>query len=162
MKQIAVIFVGNKLMQDEGIGPAAYVMLKERYIVPDNVQLFEVGCMSLDMIPLVEKCDVIITVDAVDGTDEEPGTIFTFSPEDMARHSGAMASLHDLKLVDLFDAATLLGYEAEGLCLGMQVYCMEPPEYVLELSEPCAEKLPLLVDIIVGELRRYGVDCQER
>ena len=78
------------------------------------------GCLSLNMIERVRQYDVIITVDAVDGTDADPGTVFRFEPDAMARHSGATASLHDLKLVDLFDAAALLGYEAEGLCLGMQ------------------------------------------
>ncbi len=120
-RTIAVFCVGNKLMLDDGVGPAVYEELLKRYDIPDNVTLFDLGCLTLNMIERVREYDVIITVDAVDGTDAEPGTVFRFAPDAMARHSGATASLHDLKLVDLFDAATLLGYEAEGLCLGMQV-----------------------------------------
>lgn len=161
-KRIAVICVGNKLMLDEGIGPAVYEELTSRYVIPEQVQLFDAGCMSLDMLPLVRDCDTIITVDAVDSTGEEPGTVFRFSPDAMARHSGAMASLHDLKLVDLFDAAALLGYEAEGLCLGMQVENMSPAEYTIGLTPKVDAQLPLLVETVVAELYRRGAVLEEK
>ena len=117
----AVFFVGNRLMLDDGVGPAAYDEILAGYDIPENVTLVDVGCMSLDMLPYVERCDLILTVDAVDGTGDAPGTVYRFEPDAMARHFGPEASLHDLKLVDLFDAASLMGYEAEGFCLGMQV-----------------------------------------
>ena len=46
--QVVIFFVGNRLMLDEGVGPAAYDVLNENYVIPDNVQLFDVGCMSMD------------------------------------------------------------------------------------------------------------------
>ena len=155
-RSAAVFFVGNKLMLDEGVGPAAYEALRERYDVPGNVALFDVGCMSMDMLPYVRDCDVVLTVDAVDGTGEEPGTVFRFPPDAMARAAGARASLHDLKLADLFDAAALLGYEAEGYCLGMQVENMSPAEYVVGLTPKVHAALPLLVEAVAAELARRG------
>ncbi len=80
----------------------------------------------------------------------------------MAGASGAQASLHDLKLVDLFDAATLLGYEAEGVCFGMLVKDADPPEYDMELTEECREKLPLLVESVEAELYRHGIPLVKR
>ena len=139
-------------MRDDGIGVHAYERLIETYLIPDELDVREVGCMSLDLIPLVGRCDVVITVDAVDGTGHPAGTVFRFSPEDMARHSGANASLHDLKLVDLFDAAALLGYGAEGVCFGMQVEDKDPLEYDLTLSPACEAALPLLVESVEAEL----------
>lgn len=156
LKRIAVFFVGNKLMLDDGVGPAAYEEMLERFDIPENVELFDLGCLSLSMIDTVQKYDVIITVDAVDGSDAEPGTILRFQPDAMARHSGAMASLHDLKLIDLFDAATLLGYESEGLCLGMQVENASPATATIGLTPPVFDALPLLVDVVAGELARLG------
>ena len=161
-RKAAVFCVGNRLMLDEGIGPAVYDVLKRDYVVPDNVQLFDVGCMSLDMLPYVESCDVILTVDAVDGTDDAPGTVYRFPPDAMARHTGAMASLHDLKLVDLFDSASLLGYEAEGYCLGMRVENMSPSEYTVDLTPRVKAALPLLVETVVAELSRRGFPLVKR
>lgn len=159
----AVVFcVGNRLMLDEGIGPAVYDEIMARYELPDNVQFFDVGCMSLDMLDYVRTCDVVLTVDAVDGTGDEPGTVYRFPPDAMARHTGAMQSLHDLKLVDLFDAASLLGYEAEGFCLGMQVDNMSPKEYTVGLTPKVYAALPLLVDAVVAELARRGFELRPR
>ena len=62
----AVFFVGNRLMLDDGVGPAAYDEILAGYDIPENVTLVDVGCMSLDMLPYVERCDLILTVDAVD------------------------------------------------------------------------------------------------
>ena len=80
----------------------------------------------------------------------------------MARHSGATASLHDLKLVDLFDAAALLGYEAEGLCLGMQVEHPSPAVVTVGLTPKVDAALPLLVETVAGELARLGSPLRAR
>ena len=161
-RSIAVFCVGNKLMLDDGVGPAVYEELLKRYEIPDNVELFDLGCLTLNMIERVREYDVIITVDAVDGTDAEPGTVFRFEPDAMARHTGANASLHDLKLVDLFDAATLLGYEAEGLCLGMQVENPSPAMVTVGLTPKVDAALPLLVETVAGELARLGSPLHAR
>lgn len=161
-RSIAVFCVGNKLMLDDGVGPAVYEELLERYEIPDNVELFDLGCLTLNMIERVREYDVIITVDAVDGTGAEPGTVFRFEPDAMARHTGANASLHDLKLVDLFDAATLLGYEAQGLCLGMQVENPSPAMVTVGLTPKVDAALPLLVETVAGELARLGSPLRPR
>lgn len=161
-KQAVVFCVGNRLMLDEGVGPAVYDAVMEDYELPDNVRFFDVGCMSLDMLDYVRTCDVVLTVDAVDGTGDEPGTVYRFPPDAMARHAGAMQSLHDLKLVDLFDAASLLGYEAEGFCLGMQVDNMSPEEYTVGLTPRVYAALPLLVETVVAELAHRGFELRKK
>lgn len=158
----AVFFVGNRLMLDDGVAPAAYDEIVAQYDIPENVELFDVGCMSLNMLPQVERCDVILTVDAVDGTGDAPGTVYRFEPDAMARHSGPEASLHDLKLVDLFDAAGLMGYTAEGFCLGMQVGNPSPAEFTVGLTPECDAALPLLVETVVAELHRRGFPLQKK
>ena len=151
----AVFCVGNKLMLDDGIGPAVYDALLAGYEIPENVEVLDVGCMSMDMLHYVNDCDFVLAIDAVDGTGEPAGTIVRFHPDDMAR-GGMRTSLHELKLADLFDAALLLGYEAEGLCLGMQVLNMDPASFQIGLTEPVAAGLPLLVETCVAELAQRG------
>lgn len=157
-----VFFVGNRLMLDDGVGPAAYDAVLAAYDIPENVTLLDVGCMSLDMLPYVERFDVVLTVDAVDGTGDAPGTVYRFEPDAMARHAGPEASLHDLKLVDLFDAAALMGYEAEGYCLGMQVGNPSPSQFAVGLTPECEAALPLLVETVVAELHRRGFPLQKK
>lgn len=158
---IAVFCVGNRLMLDDGVGPAVYDEL-QAYELPANVELLDVGCMSLAMVGYVERCDYLITVDAIDGTGEPAGTVFEFAPEDMARHTGAMASLHDLKLVDLFDAAELMGYAAQGRCFGMQVDNRTPEVVTVGLTPAVYDNLSLLVDTVLADLVRHGVEVRYR
>lgn len=159
---IAVLCVGNRLMLDEGVGPAVYDELVRAYELPDSVMLRDVGCMGLDMLELVNACDYLVTVDALDGTGQPPGTVLEFAPEDVARHSGAMASLHECKLIDLFDAAALLGYEAEGRCFGMQVENMSPAELTVGLTPAVYEALPRLVETVLACLVGRGVPVRVR
>ena len=60
------------------------------------------------------------------------------------------------RLVDLFDAAVLLGYESEGICLGMQVENTEPELLTEDLTPRVRAALPLLVETLAAELARLG------
>jgi hydrogenase maturation protease len=118
--------------------------------------------MTLDMIGKVEAYDLMISVDAIEGTGEPAGTIFRYTPDDVARRGTPMGSLHELKLADLFDAAGLLGYSCEGLCLGMQVENASPSEFVVGLTPVVLERLPYLVDSVLAELVNRGCEVCER
>lgn len=160
--RIAVFFVGNRLMLDDGVAPAVYDYMQDTYIFPDNIDLFDVGCMSMDMISKVDDYDLIITVDAVDDTGTEPGTVFRYEPYDVARAAGARTSLHELRLADLFDAAAMLGFEAKGLCFGMQVENLEPAEFVVGLTSQVEQRVPFLAETIVAELVRNGCEITRK
>ena len=136
--KIAVFCVGNRLMLDDGIGPAVYDELVEHYEIPEGVDLYDLGCMTMKLLNKVDEYDFIITVDAVDGTDSEPGTVFRYKPE------------------DIFDAAQLLGYSCDGICYGMQIENMSPAELVEGLTPKVYERLPFLVETVVAELDRQG------
>ena len=154
--RIAVFCVGNLLMLDDGVGPAVYREL-QAYDLGEGVDLFDVGCMSMELVSVVDRYDVIVTVDAVDDAGQEPGTIFRYAPEDMAKRAFGTQSLHDLRLSDLFDAASLLGYEAEGVCYGMQVENASPAEATIGLTPKVYAKLADLVDCVLAELVHRGV-----
>ena len=115
--------VNGKLLE---CGQLISCQTRERFDIPDGVELFDLGVLTMDMITYIDTCDVVITVDAMEYSGEEPGTVLRGTPQELARAQGAAMSLHDLRLADLFDAAVLLGYESEGICLGMQVENTEP------------------------------------
>ncbi len=153
---VAVFCVGNRLHLDDGAGPAAHDIILDRFDVPEGVEVFDLGVLTMDMINYVDKCDAIITVDAIEYSGEPAGTILRGTPQELARSLGAAISMHDLRLVDLFDAAILLGYECEGICLGVQVENTEPEILTEDLTPKVKEALPLLVETIAAELARLG------
>lgn len=156
-KQIALYCIGNKLMLDDGIGPAVYEQLQS-YTFPNNIDVFDLGCLTLDRISDVKNYDVIITVDAVEGTGQEPGTLFRYTPHDIAQRPFGTQSLHDLSLADLFVNASLLGYQCEGICLGMQVENASPPQVTIGLTPAVYAKLADLVDCVLAELVKLGCE----
>lgn len=159
--RVAVFCVGNKLMLDDGLGCAVYDELGA-YDIPGNVDLYDVGCMSMDLLSAVNDYDLIVSVDALDETGEPAGTIFRFEPDDMKSRPFGTQSLHDLQLSDLFEAAALMGYEARGVCFGMQVQNASPSEFHMGLTELVKEKLPYLVDCVLATLVEEGIPVTVR
>ena len=156
MTKIAVFCVGNRLHLDDGIGPAVYDEVLKRFDVPEEIELFDLGVLTMDMINYIDTCDVVITVDAMEHSGQPAGTVLRGTPAELAPAQGANLSLHDLRLADLFDAAILLGYEAEGVCLGMQVENAEPEMLTEDLTPAVRAALPLLVETLAAEVARWG------
>ena len=156
MTKIAVFCVGNRLHLDDGAGPAVYDAVHERFDVPESVEMFDLGVLTMDMINYLESCDAVITVDALEYSGQPAGTVLRGTPQDMAAAQGANMSLHDLRLVDLFDAAVLLGYDAEGVCIGVQVENTEPEILTEDLTPAVRAAVPLLVETLAAELARLG------
>ena len=152
--QIAVFFVGNRLHLDDGVGPVVYDEILERFDVPDNVHMFDLGVLTMDMISYIDSCDTVITVDAMEHSGTEPGTVMIGRPDELAHSQGMNMSLHDLRLVDLFDAAILLEYEAEGLCIAVQVEDTEPKYLTQDLTPRVRAAVPLLVETVAAELAK--------
>lgn len=154
--KIAVLCVGNLLMMDDGVGPIVYSELKQTYSFPSNVTLVSSGSMSLNQLNMVGEYDLIISLDAADDPGAEPGTVFRYKPDDLAHRGTPMASLHELRLADLFEAAYVLDMQAEGLCFGVQVENAEPSALIAGLTPPVAAALPLLIDSLLAELVQRG------
>ena len=152
----AILCIGNKLMLDDGVGPAVYERLKSDYLFDEDTVLFDAGCMGMAMLPIIRDYDFVLTVDAVDDTGSEPGTVFRFEPDAIAGH-GVMQSLHDLRLIDVLQASELVGYSAEGICFGMQVDNMSPSSLVVGLTPKVEAALPLLAESVAADLIRRGV-----
>ena len=157
MTKIAVFCVGNRLHLDDGVGPAVYDEVLERFDVPEEIELFDLGVLTMDMINYIDTCDAVITVDAMEHSGQPVGTVLRGTPAELAPAQGANLSLHDLRLMDLFDAAVLLDYDAEGICLGMQVENTEPEMLTEDLTPAVRAALPLLVETLAAEVARLGV-----
>ncbi|MCR5846333.1 MAG: hydrogenase maturation protease [bacterium] len=157
MKRICVICIGNILLADEGVGPAIAKRMIERYEFPENVSVEDCACMGLALLPEFEENDLLVVVDAVDGTGEPAGTVFRFSPDDIDR-SHVIHSAHDMRFSDVRDAAKMLGYEVEGICVGVQVEDISPAEFEIGLSESVESALPLAIQTVLSILLENGVE----
>ena len=154
-ERILVMGVGNPLMRDDGIGPRVIEMLRAGYTFPDNVDVVDAGTMSFMILDLLRGIDRLIILDAVRDTGEPPGTVLRMTPEEIAPNQIAH-SLHDVRLVDVLQAADLMGSSPETIAFGVQIEAIE--EWVLELSEPLEAAVPIAAGAVLEELQTMGIE----
>ena len=156
--KICVMGIGNILLMDEGVGPYVVKRLQEQYVFPSSVQVQDCATMGLALLPIFEKFDYIVTVDAVDDPELEPGTVVSFAPDDIApRAAGPVASAHEMTFADVLGAARMLNYKCEGHCVGVQVENMSPSEFYIGLSPAVEAAVPQMIETVLGMLWQLGV-----
>lgn len=159
VEKILVLGVGNILFTDEGIGVRAVEYAQERYVFPDNVTLLDGGTLGMSLMDALLDCDVAFVFDAVLGGDE-PGAIYRLTGDDLRKSVSFRDSMHQTDLVDTLIFCDLVGHRPEAVVLGM-----EPVDYHTmrpELSSRAAERLPLLVELLLTELQARGVAVTPR
>lgn len=156
-KPLALVAVGNPIAGDDGAGPEALRLLRERWGEdPDLLYLF----METDLFSLADhlhRADRFIFLDAMAG--DHPGAILRsdayqrgFAPSFHQADLGTvMRSLQSLNWVDPFPA-----WEAWGIVID------PPQEYRRGLSSPIATATLELVRQLEIRLRELGVGSSAR
>lgn len=116
--------VGNPLMRDEGVGVRVAEVLETWFRFPQGVEVVDAGTMGLGILNMFRGVDRLLVIDAVDGTGLTPGTVVRMTPEELAPNQ-VMHSLHDVRLVDVLEAAELTGCRPDAEFVGVQVARIE-------------------------------------
>lgn len=151
---ILVMGIGNPLMRDEGVGPRVAELLMAGYDFPDNVEVIDAGTMGYRILDMLRGIDHLIMIDALRDTEHPPGTVVILTPEELGENQ-VLHSLHDLRIVDVLQAASLTDKAPQTVCVGMQIDSIE--EWVLELSPACEGALPIAAAAVLDNLRALGV-----
>lgn len=157
--RVLVIGIGNPLMADEGVGVRVIEQLMAGYEFPDNVHLADAGTMGFTLIDLLRETDVLLVIDAVDGTDQPPGTVLLLSPEDAAP-STVLHSLHDTRLADVLQAASLADIHVDAHVIGVQIARIE--QWVLELTPAVEAAVPVAAGAALETLAEWGYEAKPR
>lgn len=153
-ERILVMGIGNPLVKDEGVGVRIIEEMMRTLSFPDNVTLMDAGTMGMGILHLFRECDYLLIVDAIDGTGEAPGTVVRLSPEDFAPNQ-VLHSLHDLRFVDVLQAAELMGTRPEADCVGVQVLDMNGVG--IGLTPDVEAAIPRAVDAVLTVLGERGI-----
>ena len=153
--QVLVLGVGNILLSDEGIGVRVVEEL-QKLSLPENIELFDGGTSSLDILLAEAKLKKLIVVDAL-RTTREPGTIYkgSFTAEQLDQleevfDKASKFSLHQIGLIDALIAARTLGCAPEETV----IIGIEPLEIScgLEISDKLKAQLPKIINIVLKEI----------
>jgi hydrogenase maturation protease len=154
MKTTLVLGLGNILLSDEGVGARVAQQLQALYQFPEGTRVLEGGTLALDLLPDVEDTDQLVVIDAVD-MGAAPGTVVRIQDDEVPVFLSMKVSPHQMGLADILSAARLRGRTPEKLVLwGVQPGVIDA---ALDLSQPVAAQVDLLVDNILAELGRWGI-----
>lgn len=154
--RVLVLGIGNILMMDEGIGNRIATDLQANYVFPDDVRVMDAGTMGLGMMHLFRGVEFLLVADAVNGTGHPAGTVVRVSPDDFAPNQ-VLHSLHDVRLVDVLNAARLIDIMPEADCIGVQVENMSPPELTIGLTETVEAAVPRAIAAVLYVLEERGI-----
>ena len=158
-EKILVLGVGNILQTDEGVGVRAVEYLQDRYCFPGNVRLLDGGTLGMGLMDALMGCDSVYVLDAVLGGDE-PGALYRLEGESLRKSMGFRDSMHQTDLLDTLTYCELAGTRPSAVVFGMEpAYCRTPG---VELSPVARERLPLLCDLLLRELRERGIHAAMR
>jgi hydrogenase maturation protease len=158
-ERITVMGVGNPLIKDEGVGVRVVEELMARYHFPENVTVIDAGTMGLSILNLFKECDYLLVVDAADGTGRPPGTIVRLAAEDIAANQ-ILHSLHDVRFIDVLQAAELSGHRPESDFIGVQIEDMDGVSIGLTPSVDAA--VPAAAAVVLEVLAERGVQVTVR
>ncbi|ACS79978.1 MULTISPECIES: HyaD/HybD family hydrogenase maturation endopeptidase [Maridesulfovibrio] len=152
-KKILVLGVGNILFTDEGIGVKVVNELMSQYSFSDNVEVMDGGTLGTKLMGPMMECDFLIVVDAVLGNDE-PGSVYRLTGEDLRRSLAFKDSMHQTDLLDTMVLCELCDRRPECVVIGV-----EPKDYQTmhdEVSDVTLERLPFMMEKVLEEVSAAG------
>ena len=149
MSSIAVVGIGNNLLQDDGAGIHALSHF-ERHYVGDDVTCLDAGTVGLAIMDRLSRLDGLVAVDAM-RLGNPPGTISVFEGESMDEHlRNHHGSVHELGLSDILDALRLCDdLPSRRALIGIEPECMdwgtEPTERIAAAVPQASQRIHELV-----------------
>lgn len=155
MSRLAVVGIGNLLMQDDGVGVHIIRQLEKMKCLPDEVELIDAGVNSYDMVNIFCEYDQLIIVDAMEAGGE-PGTIYRAPLEDLGlQPDDSITSLHEMHFIEAVNMIKMMGYDPKIIVLGIE------PEVIqvsMDLSECIRCQVPRLIELIQEEVAGFRGD----
>lgn len=106
---IFVLGIGNRLLSDDGAGPAVIDRLMNRAATRSGVIYQDGGTIGLALLPGIEDATAFIAVDVAE-LNAPPGTIRVFEAGAMDAQLGSgKRTVHEIALLSLLSAAALAG-----------------------------------------------------
>jgi hydrogenase maturation protease len=153
-----VLGVGNLLLSDDGVGIHTIRRLLERPELPEGVRVVDGGTAGLDLLHHLEGISHLLIIDAIENG-QPPGTLMRLEGEDVPAHLALKMSPHQIGLPDMLFAAKLRDIYPEHVV----IWGVQPAttEVSLELSPSVAAQVDVLVEKVITELARWGLEPRQ-
>jgi len=153
-----VLGIGNSILTDEGVGVHTISHLRESSAAWPEVVFLDGGTLGMSLVGRVAEADQLIVIDSAQ-LHAEPGTVRLFVGDefDAALHK-RKSSAHEVDLVDLMQAALLMG----GLPQNRALVAVQPAElgWGDEPSPAVALAIPEASRVVLELLGRWSSETK--
>ena len=119
--RVSIICVGNDFHGDDGFGPAVAAYLRDRYMLPSEVEVISHMEYGRALVGDLMACEASVVVGAFDDAAAPVGTLVTFGPQDVDQVAG-MTSTLDMSFADVLNLSRALGIDCSQMrCFGAQI-----------------------------------------
>jgi hydrogenase maturation protease len=100
--------LGNILLGDEGFGVHFVRWFEKRYAFEESIRVMDGGVLGYLLLDPVTDTRNLIVVDVIK-IEDEPGSIYRFSREDLEAHMPPPTSAHEVEFLDVLNKAEMMG-----------------------------------------------------
>jgi hydrogenase maturation protease len=157
-KKVTILGIGNILLTDEGFGVHFIRWFSERWRATDDVRIIDGGTLGYALLGIMSSCRNLIVIDVLK-LDDEPGSLYRFSKEEMEIHLPPPTTAHEVTFSDVLFKLELMDELPEVVFL-----CIIPKEYGgmnMEMTTLMREKFPAMEKLLLDELDRLGVKLEK-
>ena len=152
---LLILGLGNVLLTDDGVGPAAIARLQQRYQFPAGALVVDGGTLGLSLLSYIEDAESVVLVDAVKA-DAPAGTLVRLDGADVGPAVATRLSPHQVGVADLLEGAAWHDQTPERIVLlGIVPSSIE---LGFGLSEPVADAMADLIELVVREAGELGFE----
>lgn len=137
MKKHKIVFIGNPLSGDDGVGPFLYKELKKESAF-NEYNLIEAGTIGINLISLIEDSEKVIIIDAVHSK-HEVGKVVVIDSKSIKSNKNPV-SPHDFGVEQTIALIKNLHPQIDITIIGISI--KEPKAFCNELSKELKAKIP--------------------
>jgi hydrogenase maturation protease len=152
---LLVLGLGNVLLGDDGVGPAAVARLRNTRAIPAGALCMDGGTLGLSLLPYLEDARMVIMVDAV-AADAPAGTLVRLEGSAVGPAVATRLSPHQVGVADLLQGARW--HDREPARLVLLGIVPESIELGVTLSPAVAGAMPHLIELVCVEAAACGYD----
>lgn len=148
-KKLTILGLGNILLQDEGFGVHFVSWFEERWRLPETTDIIDGGTLGYVLLNIMSNCERMVVIDVM-RLDDEPGSIYRFTREEMESRLPPPTTAHEVTFADVLFKADLMGE-----CPEMVFLCIVPEaigDLDLQMTPRIREKFPEMERLLLEEL----------
>ena len=159
MARVVVLGIGNVLNNDDGLGPFVARTLLGGWELTGDAEILDAGTPGLDLISLLHGAEAAVFIDAV-RDQGSPGDVKRYDRAGIVKGGAkTVVSPHEPGLREALLTMELQGGGPADVTLWGAI--PESIEMGTSLTDTVRATVPRIIDGILGDLRRLGVEARK-